>query len=386
MSDAGSRCAEGGILVGTNAWLPEDPGERFVAEPDWIGCNRLFCGACRSWVRHLDRVRFAGGEPEPAELERLYVDARAAKDRSFKPSLSFRVYLCRCSCAEIAGVKGAGELDRVDSWRCAGHPPPPGSGAGPGSGPGSDEPGTPPPPSTEAQVEAMLRASAAGPPAGGDLQPWDFVLRWRPSFLFRRVWPVVTRLLVDPDPVVRARAVELVGAWSVGDATTLDRLIELATKHASLYQDPGLQALLAATLAGKAISIRSHRAPIAKAIATLLAGAPPPKGAAPLVAEYEPEVVIRSAGRWTERAQDQAAAVSAAGSMAMYRRDHLLALLGALAARSAPAREEILEEVAGELGLPDDKLRLILEVDDMPLPQARPTVDDCRRALGLAPP
>jgi hypothetical protein len=375
VSTSDSRCAQGGILVGMGVWLPEDPTERYVGRPDRIGCNRLFCSSCRSWVRHLDGVRFAADEPARVDLEPLYLDARAANYRGFKPSLSFRVYLCRCSCAEIAGVKGAGELERVDSWECAGHPPK-----------AIEESVTPPPPSTEAELEAMLRASAAGPPAGGDLQPWDFVLRWRPPFLFRVVWPVVTRLLVDPDPVLRTRALEVVGAWSVGDTTTIDRLLALATQYASLYQDPRLQALLAATLAGKAISIRSHRARIAKAIVTLLGGAPPPKGAASLIAEYEPEAVIRSAGRWTERAEDQSAAVSAAGSMAMYRRDHLLALLGALAARSAPARQEILEDITGDLGLPDDKLRMILEVDEIPLPKAHPTSDDCRRALGLASP
>ncbi|HEU4729935.1 MAG TPA: hypothetical protein VFT22_18690 [Kofleriaceae bacterium] len=358
-----------------DVWLPDDPTERFVGKPDWIGCNRLFCTSCRSWVRHLDGVSFAAGEPAGVDRERLYFDARAARDRSFRPSLNFRVYLCRCECVEIAGVKAAGELDKVESWECAGHPRKP-----------VDEPVTPPPPGSEAEVEAALRASAAGPPSGGDLQPWDFVLRWRPPFVFRVVWPVVTRLLVDPDPVVRTRALELVGAWRAGDWATIDRLLALATQHASLFQEPGLRTLLATTLAGKALSIRSHRARIAKAIVSLLGGAPPPGGAASLVTEYEPEAVIRSAGRWTDRREDQGAAVDAAGSMAMYRRDHLLALLGALAARTAADREAILEEVTRNVGMPDDKLRLILEGDDIPFPHTRPTLDDCRRALGLASP
>jgi len=240
-------------------------------------------------------------------------------------------------------------------------------------------------PTSEADLEMTLRHTAPGPPSFGEDQPWDFALQWEPAYIRDRVWPMVSRLLVDADPVVRARSVEFVNAWSGAEAATIQRLIEVATQHASLYREPGLQTLLSFALSNKAISVHANRATIAKAILALLGGAPP-RGATTLVAEYEPEALIRSAGQWTADSEDQRAARSAAGAMAMYHRDHLLALLAALAGRSVADREEILEDVTDELGLPDEKLRLILARDSLPFPATHPTVEDCRRALGLPPP
>jgi hypothetical protein len=56
------------------------------------------------------------------------------------------------------------------------------------------------------------------------------------------------------------------------------------------------------------------------------------------------------------------------------------------ATRSPAARQEILDDVAEALALPDDQLREILEADGIPLPLRHPSVDDCRHVLGLAAP
>jgi hypothetical protein len=48
---------------------------------------------------------------------------------------------------------------------------------------------------------------------------------------------VISRLLLDADPVVRERAVEFVRGWDDGAALTAPRLIEVASQHAELYAD-----------------------------------------------------------------------------------------------------------------------------------------------------
>jgi hypothetical protein len=242
------RCADT-LLVGTEVWLPDDPRERFIAMPDWIGCNRLFCESCRSWVRHLDNLGFAAsvGPPPTSNLESLYFDAHPEQYAGFSRGwLSRRVYLCRCECTAIGGVQPTAMHHAIDTWHCAGHPPPRVS-----------EAVTPPQPTTHADVKAMLRTSTSS---------WLFALQWRPPFLFRSVWPAVSDFLVDPDPVLRARGLEFVQAWKVGSAATFDRVIDLAENHPSLFRENTLRSLLVATLSQKAAEFPAFSKAIAKAI------------------------------------------------------------------------------------------------------------------------
>ena len=240
-----------------------------------------------------------------------------------------------------------------------------------------------PEPASEAEVERVLRSTAAGPPSFGDDTPWDFALRWSAGYQLASMWPVVSRLLVDPDATIRTRALELVNTWSTNDAAVVMRLIDIAKNDSSSYPEPEVRAELARTLANKATSLRSFRAKIASAIVAVIRRAAAPKGTSALLAEYEPDELTIRAGGWTEEFDDQAAAETAARAMAMYRRDHLLGLLKALSRRSAESREEIAKGVAESLAIPDDKLKLILDVDGIPMPKKPPTLDECRRMLGL---
>lgn len=239
-------------------------------------------------------------------------------------------------------------------------------------------------PATEADVERVLRSTAAGPPAFGDDLPWEFALRWSSGFQLSHMWPVVSRLLVDPDPTIRQRSLELANSWSVNDALVVSRLIDIARSHAAIYGERDVRAELARTLANKATSVRSLRAKIAAAIAGLLGTGAAPKGTTALLAEYEPDALIANAYAWDEEYADQYAAQTAANAMAMYRRDRLLAFLGALKHRSVESREAIANEIVESLAIPDDKLKLILDVDGIPMPQSHPTVDEGRTALGLS--
>ncbi|MBL9016080.1 MAG: hypothetical protein JNL83_17975 [Myxococcales bacterium] len=240
-----------------------------------------------------------------------------------------------------------------------------------------------PEPKTEADVEHVLRSTAEGPPGFGDDLPWDFALRWSPGFQLATMWPVVSRLLVDPDPTIRMRALEIANNWSGNDPLVVNRLLDIARSHAGTYGEREVRAELARTLANKATSVRSFRAKIAAAIAGLLGTGAAPKGTTALLAEYEPAALTANAYAWTEEVADQFAAQAAASAMALYRRDHLLAFLAALKHRSAESREAIANEVVDSLAIPDDKLQRILDVDRIPMPTTRPTLDACRRALGL---
>ena len=109
----------------------------------------------------------------------------------------------------------------------------------------------------------------------------------------------------------------------------------------------------------------------------------PVEEAATYLAMVAPEVVIASAGRWTEDFADERGAINAASAMGTYRRDQLLALLGALAKRSEGSREKIAAAVATELARSDDGLDTLLASDGVPMPTTRPTVAETRAALGL---
>jgi hypothetical protein len=240
-----------------------------------------------------------------------------------------------------------------------------------------------PEPATAAEIERLLRSTAATPPSFGDDLPWDFALRWSPSFKLSMVWPVVSRLLVDPDPTIRARALEFANVWTEGAAMSVTRLLDVIRSQPNVYPEPALRVELARTLANLSVTVRSFRAKISAAIVSLLGATPPPRGTTTLLAEYEPDAVIASAVRWTDDDEDQAAAESTASAMAMYRRDHLLALMRALAGRSETFREEIAKAIAGPLAIPDDKLQLILDNDGIPTPATATTASECRHALGL---
>lgn len=130
-------CADGGLLVDGNTRLSADPCEYYDhAVRELVGCSRLRCRECGSWVR--------GGPPGvklkenvPVDLALLFATANwvelAFVEQRSRPLTSFeeesRLYACRCRCWEATRV------DRIDNehdspsdpnvpWECAGHPLP----------------------------------------------------------------------------------------------------------------------------------------------------------------------------------------------------------------------------------------------------------------------
>ena len=116
------RCINGGYYGG--AWLvvPDDPHRYRRERDDIIGCNRLFCEACESPVKHVDKLR-VGGMMSDGDHETLYADPKPESSPflgSSDATDEFRVYYCRCSAHSIAGID---EADLSDTgWSCAGHP------------------------------------------------------------------------------------------------------------------------------------------------------------------------------------------------------------------------------------------------------------------------
>jgi hypothetical protein len=122
-----NECLDGGLIVGMEDQIPEDASSLYTAQGKWIGCNRIFCSVCRSWVRHLDGVRIWKSQPGPDEMKQLYADENASRSPLLTNGAGGdlrRTYLCRCSWADIAGVKPIPYVDGVDGWYCAGHPSP----------------------------------------------------------------------------------------------------------------------------------------------------------------------------------------------------------------------------------------------------------------------
>jgi hypothetical protein len=113
-------CADGGLLVGTKFPIPEDPHQFYRDGGDVIGCNRVYCSRCKSWVKHIDQQRIWKRRLEPVDHEKLYESLDPKLFDVFFPERLFRTYLCRCNWADTPSLKQLGFGD-IDGWDCAGH-------------------------------------------------------------------------------------------------------------------------------------------------------------------------------------------------------------------------------------------------------------------------
>jgi len=115
------RCFEDGYLVGMGQPLPTAASEHFVEGGTLVGCNHVKCDGCQQIVKHLDHRMFA--EPlSRSERDSLYdsLDPTSPLVTAGAGGDSYRLYLCRCTYAAIAGASCLEIADQP--WRCAGHP------------------------------------------------------------------------------------------------------------------------------------------------------------------------------------------------------------------------------------------------------------------------
>lgn len=118
------KCFNGGLYGGTWLVIPADTHRYRRDDDDVIGCSRLFCEACESPVKHVDKRR-VNVLMTAKDYETLYDDPQPETSRFLGVSASgvtdeFRVYYCRCSAHSISG---AAQADLSDTgWSCGGHP------------------------------------------------------------------------------------------------------------------------------------------------------------------------------------------------------------------------------------------------------------------------
>lgn len=243
----------------------------------------------------------------------------------------------------------------------------------------------PAPPDDDRALEALLRERRYGPPEDGDATPWDFVRRWPDDVVRGRAWPVISRLLTDPDDLVRARAVELVRVWSEGASLTTPRLLELGERHRELY---GKQAPEGSTLRnelGFALSngVDEHNGPrIARVLEQLAADEPIGGGAASVLGRYAPDFVIAQVWKWNDAQASWI--VDAARSLALFRRDAVVAFLQALRGYGRATRARVLDVVEEYIKRDDAAAKALAQSQGLPLPaRAAPSPDECKRAIGL---
>lgn len=119
------ECEGGGYLVGMEFSIPPEPSVRYVGGRDFVGCNRVFCPTCQSWVRHVDRRQLGDRPTTRAAHEWLYENLQTAGPPSVVSDAAFgsdasRVYAGKCN------TEDCGSLLRISSrendWHCAGHP------------------------------------------------------------------------------------------------------------------------------------------------------------------------------------------------------------------------------------------------------------------------
>jgi hypothetical protein len=241
-------------------------------------------------------------------------------------------------------------------------------------------------PTDDAALEALLRDHRAGPPHPADNSPWDFLLLWPYGILRDRVWPIVSRFLVDADVLLRVRAVDFVRQWDAGADLTTPRLLDVAEQHPDLFGDQeeagvALRYSMAFALSNRALP------PFARRIATVLrdmaASGPIGDGAAGVLARYEPQFAAAYAQQlgdahvnWIE---------SAARSLALYRRDEVIPFLKAMRGLSESTRVAILDIVEKYMQRDDHNASFIARDEGLEPPKLpAPTRADCRSAIGLS--
>jgi hypothetical protein len=240
-------------------------------------------------------------------------------------------------------------------------------------------------PADDGALERLLRERRSGPPAPDETTPWDFVYQWSPAVVEKRVWPIVSRLLLDADEMVRARAVEFVRLWRNGAAMTTPRLLDVAQRHAALFADQRPEGIPLRDEMAHALADRSSRGDgpqIASVLKRLAADEPVGGGAASVLGEQAPEFVTAQVKRWGDGAIDWLE--EAARTLAMFRRDAILPFLTAARGLSDGNRERLVAAVDAYVKRDDALATTIAQTEGLPPPtQPAPSTAECRRAIGL---
>lgn len=233
-------------------------------------------------------------------------------------------------------------------------------------------------PATDAELEAQLRENRFGPPPMGDTTPWDFVQRWPDNYVRGTAWPVISKLLVDADDTVRARAVEFQRLWTDGRALTTPRILDVAEQHRELFGDQKVDGITLRYELGFALANLAYRVGerVAKIIREMNEHEPI---AGSVMGRYYPEDTIaeipRANADWID---------DAAGALALYRRDWTIAFLDALRSQPEATRKRALKGVEALIERDDKAAAAAAQGQGFPPPsKPAPSAEYCRRAVGL---
>ncbi len=236
-------------------------------------------------------------------------------------------------------------------------------------------------------LKKLLRERADQPPENTfvDNGPWDFLSRVPDDARENFVRPVVHELLTDGDPTVRERALGALMNFPT-EASTIDRLIEVASRRAQLFADQTVNGRRLREKLEHALANVAYGSPREREIAALLralAGSRVPvEPAATILGKLEPDFaadVVRRHG-----AAAAQFAVEAAVMVARFHRDELTTWLASAKSLPQDAREQLASRLQPELALDDARLAALAARANLPPPaQPAPSLDQCRKILGL---
>jgi hypothetical protein len=118
------RCEQ--FLTGSSEEMPDDPAVASSQHgPRFVPCNALACRTCGAAVVHVDDLAHQLGRGA-ALTEAVDALDPLAFVRVSHFARGSRLYACRCRATRVQGLTDTGRLDLhdIDTWACAGHPPP----------------------------------------------------------------------------------------------------------------------------------------------------------------------------------------------------------------------------------------------------------------------
>ena len=224
-------------------------------------------------------------------------------------------------------------------------------------------------PSADADLRTWLRAPD---------DQWRTLLQQPALAIERRIWPLVSDLLVDDEPRLRKRALDFIMVWQQDRA--LPRLVEVATQHRTLFADQEVDGTRLRERLQHALANQCPPgSPVAVTLWTLVDDQLPSEAAAAPLAIANPPRAAALAARFPHATWHQAAV----GAVALYRRDDLLDFLTRLASTQArETREALVTEADHMIERDDHKLRPLVIRYRLPIPRRpAPTLRDLRHAV-----
>jgi hypothetical protein len=241
---------------------------------------------------------------------------------------------------------------------------------------------------TSAEVERSLRQTADLPPSHpSDNVAWDEWLRTESDETLRVVvLPVVYKLLLDPAPLLRRRAL---GFMMNGPnrPRSLEALLGAVSARSELFADQVVEGRTLRMYALQALTNwcegYGREQEVAKAISKLVDDRLPDESVAGVLAIFEPDAAERCVMQHLSEPAATPVAASVVATFGLYHRDRLLTLLTSLARLPEEARRQIGERAEWALGVSADKVAVMAKKAGFAPPRMNPSVAEARAALRL---